>query len=182
MNLQMNAALAFGAKEIAFFTYVPTPYVTDSSETGSFVSSTGEKTKVYTYAQNAMAQAKKMEKFFADYKYVGSSWEKNDFAGIDDSDFENDNFALMTYSSSASLLSKCTVATESYNSITGTYLYTVINANAKNGSSSTVTMTFAGYTQAYVIVDGVANLVTLSNSTYTATLAVGEAVYIIPIA
>ena len=70
MNLQMNAALAFGAKEIAFYTYVPSDGGENNSS--SFVDISGNKTAVYTYAQNAIKGAKAVEKLLADYEYDGA--------------------------------------------------------------------------------------------------------------
>ena len=61
--------------------------------------------------------------------------------------------------------------------MTGSYLYTAVGAAA-----STVTMTFKGYTQAYVVKNGEGSIVNLTNGVYEATLALGEVVYIIPLA
>ncbi|MBQ8230254.1 MAG: hypothetical protein IJZ32_06135 [Clostridia bacterium] len=184
MNLQMNAALAFGAKEISFYSYVPHPTeVTESVYDYSFVDLQGNKTEVYTYAQNAIADAKEVEKLLADYEYRGTQMTNNGR----DTEFVNDTFEKMTYtssdkSSSLSQYTNWTVATEAYNDVTDTYLYTVINANAYSEVDVEVTLTFTSYTQAYVVIDGVGSVVDLTNGAYTATLALGEAVYIIPLA
>lgn len=176
MNLQMNAALAFGAKEIAFYSYVPHPTeVTETAYDYSFVQLDGTKTEVYTYAQNTIKDAKRVEKLLADYEYVGAAMSSKDR----DAEFADDTFAKLTYTATA-----WTVVTESYNAMTGSYLYTAVGGNV-NGlltKNSTVTMTFAGYTQAYVVINGEGSIVNLTNGAYTATLALGEAVYIIPLA
>ncbi|MBQ8319922.1 MAG: hypothetical protein IJX81_03485 [Clostridia bacterium] len=176
MNLQMNAALAFGAKEISFFTYVPHPTeVTESVYDYSFVDLQGNRTEVYDYAKNAIADAKAVERLLAGYDYRGSAISDKSREG----EFVDDTFARLTYEATA-----WTLVTESYNKKTDSYLYTVVGANV-NGlltKSSTVTITFTGCTRAYVVVDGVGSIVNLTNGEYKATLALGEVIYIIPLA
>ena len=171
MNLQMNAALAFGAKELSFFSYVPRD--DGENESQSFIDINGNKTAVYDYAKNAIASAKQVANLLCDYDYVGSS--TNDKS--QESWFVDDTFAKLTYTSAS-----WSVVTESYNDKTDSYLYTVINANVDTTAASTITLTFAGATQAYVLEDGVWSLVNLTNGTYTANVSLGEAIYIIPLA
>ena len=171
MNLQMNAALAFGAKELSFFSYVPRD--DGENESQSFIDINGNKTAVYDYAKNAIASAKQVANLLCDYDYVGSS--TNDKS--QESWFVDDTFAKLTYTSAS-----WSVVTESYNDKTDSYLYTVINANVDTTAASTITLTFAGATQAYVLEDGVWSLVNLANGTYTANVSLGEAIYIIPLA
>ena len=172
MNLQMNAALAFGAKEISFFTYVPKPIeVTEDVYDYSFIDLQGNKTEVYDYAKNAIADAKAVERLLADYDYRGSAISENS----SEVEFKNDTFARLTYAAT-----EWTLITESYNERTDSYLYTVVGADLK--ATSTVTMTFTGCTKAYVVVDGVGKTVNLTNGEYTVDLALGEVIYIIPLA
>lgn len=76
MMLQMNSALAFGGCEIGFYTFV-NPCIKQSVYTtrdgSSLITSSGEVTSGYYFAQTAIEHAKKLGEVLSDYKYEGSS-------------------------------------------------------------------------------------------------------------
>jgi hypothetical protein len=61
-------------------------------------------------------------------------------------------------------------------------MYMAMNVLDPDASTTaeTVTMTFNGYTNVLVYVDGVATSYALTNNQFTTTLTNGEAVYVIP--
>lgn len=73
MFLQMNSALGFGVKEMAFYTYT-TEYsdfyrIEDGS---SFVTSKGEKTNIYKWGKAAIAHAQTLSSTLLEYDFEGA--------------------------------------------------------------------------------------------------------------
>ena len=76
MMLQMNSALGFGVREIAFFTYVTKTGAEipnyRSADGSAFVTNTGTKTRIYEFAKSAIADAKKLENILFAYDFKGA--------------------------------------------------------------------------------------------------------------
>lgn len=78
MFLQMNSALGFGAREIGFYTYVTMKISSPKSpfksvDGSSFVTSKGWKTSIYSFAKEAIAHAKRLEKAIFAYDFKGAN-------------------------------------------------------------------------------------------------------------
>ena len=75
------------------------------------------------------------------------------------------------------------LVTELYDDENNYYMYmamNIVDPDANGNYTQTATLTFKGYANALVYVDGVAQKVSLLNGVYTVTLNPGEAVYVIP--
>ena len=188
MYLQMNSALGFGVKEISFYTYV-TVQNTESNYTvtdgSSFVKKDGTTTDIYDWAKETIAYAKEIETLVSTYDYSASSITvssaASSYSSIYAEGFTNDAFALL---SGATIDKHVLLVTEMYKQETGSYMYMASNVldTAYGSGDATVTMTFTGYTQVYVVENGVGSYVSLTDGVYTTSLSIGEAVYVIPVA
>ena len=179
-----NILLGFGAKQIAYYTYYTR---SESDSTGgesyvdgeSFVDYNGNTTALYSTMKGILANNQKFAPTILQFDYKGSR--------VYGSTSEN-HLGEITVSNSFTKLSACSVntgsalVTELYDDENDNYMYMAMNVLDPDASttSETVTMTFSGYTHVLVYVDGVATEVALSSGVYTATLAPGEAVYVIP--
>lgn len=77
MMLQMNSALGFGVRDMSFYTYVTMreepalPY--RCADGSSFVTWRGKKTRIYEYAKEAIAHAKRLEETLFAYDFKGAN-------------------------------------------------------------------------------------------------------------
>ena len=76
MMLQVNSALGFGAQDLAFFTYttmsanIPETY--RCADGSSFITSTGTKTRIYEFGKYAIEYAKKIGETLNIYNFKGA--------------------------------------------------------------------------------------------------------------
>ena len=76
MFLQMNAVLAFGVRDIAFYTFETMSASVDSTyrtqDGSSFITEDCEKTRIFYFAKAAIEHAKKLESVIFDYEFNGA--------------------------------------------------------------------------------------------------------------
>ena len=177
-----NILIGFGAKQIAYYTYYTRA---ESDSTGgesyvdgsSFVDYNGNPTELYYWMQAIMANDQKFAPTVMQFDYKGSRAYGSAA-----------HFAEVTVSNSFTKLSNFTVSTgaalvtELYDDENDNYMYMAMNVLDPDTSATaeTITMTFSGYSNVLVYVDGVVTTYTLTDSQFTATLTPGEAVYVIP--
>lgn len=188
MSLQMNVVLGFGAKQYAFYYYEGR---TDNDDTYdwdtdcAFIDAvTGETTEIYTWASNAIAQAQKLDNLLAKYVYQGASLQVKDASAsyADYYNMQNDVLTVGNVTFDKDVL----LITQLYRESNGTYLYTLQNVldsvyAEDQATEMSVSVTFEGYTKAAVFSNGAWSYVALTDGVYTTGLAVGEAVYVIPL-
>lgn len=183
MKLQMNSIIGFGAKEIGFYRYKAAEGA-KNPEAQFVLSDELTKTEIYDLAKSEMETARKAEKTILSFDYSASAllgdkngrYYSNYTAGV-----INDTFKKIKIKNSANIA----LVTELYDKNNGLYMYmlqNVIDTAYSEEESSRITLTaeFAGYERAAVIREGETTLVNLASGTYSVTLSVGEAVYIIP--
>ena len=77
MMLQMNSALGFGVRDLSFYTYVTMPLSEKipyrSMDGSAFITWKGNKTRIYEYAKEAIAQAKRLEDVLFAYDFKGAN-------------------------------------------------------------------------------------------------------------
>lgn len=78
MFLHMNTALAFGTRDMEFYTYVTMAISSKTSpfkslDGSSFITSNGQKTAIYSFAKAAIAHAKRLEKAVEAYDFKGAN-------------------------------------------------------------------------------------------------------------
>ena len=182
MKLQMNSLIGFGAKEIGFYRYTA---LTQSKlpEAQFVLSDELTTTAIYDMAKAEMETAQKFAGTVLSYDYNASAIYTTDAAYLNYVEgFDSDEFKKAEIEAGAGV----TLVTELYDSDNNLYLYMLQNVldtvyTADRVSQTTVTASFAGYSQAAVICEGETEFVALEDGRYTVTLATGEAAYIIPI-
>ena len=179
-----NILIGFGAKQIAYYTYYTRA---ESDSTGaesyvdgsSFVDYNGNPTELYGWMQKIMANNQKFAPTVLQFDYKGSKLYGSKSAN---------HLGEITVSNSFTKLTACSVntgsalVTELYDDENDYYMYMAMNVLDPDTSSTaeTVTMSFAGYSNVLVYVDGVATSHALTSNQFKATLNPGEAVYVIP--
>ena len=135
----------------------------------------GKETAVYGYVKNANAEIAKFDHVFMDYdwvetKTVGSS---SLFSGLTSA-----NISGVTVNSS----SNASIISHMYDSEKQLDGYWLVNmAEPSTSTKATLNVTFAGKNKAMVYINGEETIVDLTNGVYSADLAVGEGIFIIPL-
>ena len=183
-----NMLLGFGVKQVSYFTYFTkadnnTEHFKDGQ---SFLTWEGEKTDIYYWMQNIMAEEQKFAPTILNFDYVTSQVYKSSTTVF--------NFAHVMYKLDTPAFAKVTnvdvnkevaLVTELYDDEKDNYMYMFQNVidPMKKGSKAyqTITATFAEeYKYAAVYVKGERTLVALDNGTLTMKHKPGEATYVIP--
>ena len=106
MFLQMNGVLGFGIRDISFYTYenefvgANFPYRTQDG--CAFITTTGEKTRIYYFAKAAIAHAKALEPVLFKFDYAGARLSVHESA----------SFCADNYLKSEGMVTKDGVVTE----------------------------------------------------------------------
>ena len=178
-----NILLGFGTKQIAYYTYY-TRSESDASgaesyvDGSSFVDYNGNPTTFYYWMQKIMANNQKFAPTIMQFDYKGSKvYGSTNYNHLGEITVSNSFTKLSSVTTTSS-----TLVTELYDDENANYMYMAMNVLDPDLSDTaqTVTMTFSGYNNVLVYVDGVATSYALSSNKYTASLTPGEAVYVIP--
>ena len=181
IGFQVYTALAYGFKELSYFTYSDHPSGTSASvvlNTSMVGTDLSTKNAAYYAVKNTHAEIKDLEAALVNYNWLGTielNLEDSDDKTSTYTAANNDRLASVSNASGA-LVIGCMKDVDGYDG------YMVANASEPSKSStSSVTLTFNNATKALVYVNGVAREVTLTNGAYTVSVADGEGVFIIPI-
>ena len=181
IGFQVYTALAYGFKELSYFTYSDHPSGTSAGvvlDTSMVGTDTTTKNAAYYGVKNTHAEIKDLEAALVNYNWLGTielNLEDSDDKTSTYTAANNDRLASVSNASGA-LVIGCMKDVDGYDG------YMVANASEPSKSStSSVTLTFNNATKALVYVNGVAQEVTLTNGAYTVSVADGEGVFIIPI-
>ena len=209
MFLQMNSALAFGVKEVAFYTYTTEIDCTYRIEDGSsFVTSKGEKTNIWYYGKAAIAHAQALAPVLKEYDYERAHISlhkdletfKNNYLGSEGiylgadengADIVTEPSGLFENAEEFTLLKNFThdkevlLVTELKKQNEEAYLYTVQNIvdtpYKRTLGPMRVKLEFADCTKAKIFRDEQWIEVNMEKGIYEWTLMQGEAIFIIPI-
>lgn len=173
--LQVNGTIGFGSKNLIFFRYRPKDANFDDA---FFVKTDGSTaTDVYNAAKTQIEYAQNLADYALNFEYRASAVYADAMSNYTDGVY-NDTFKKAIVTATG----KATVVTESYDNSHGLYMYMLQNAldTVYGMEDSTITAVFDGYDKVAVIKNGVCSVETLTDNSYSVTLANGEAVYVIP--
>ncbi len=183
-----NGLVGFGVKQISYFTYWTksdnnTEHFIDGN---SFITWYGEKTDIYHWMKNIMAEEQKLAPTILNFDYQTSK------IYMTQPTIFNSNYALrqietadFTALKKVEINKEVALVTELYDEAKGNYMYMVQNIvdSIHKGSKAyqTTVLTFdQQYTHAVVFVKGEKTLKKLDNGTLTLKHKPGEATYIMP--
>ena len=184
---QVNMGLAFGVKDHSYYTYYP---VLNSGSTPdedhTIVDRNGDPNDMYYWVKGLNEDMAVFAKAMAHFEYrdmqyykkgtVDSSMQEalNIVENVGKFDDKLENVAI-----SANGLA---LVTELYDEENGWFGYFVMNATNPytTVATQTVTLTFAGYSNAQIYQDGVVKTVALTNGQVTLTLAEAAGAFVIP--
>ena len=183
-----NMLVGFGIKQISYFTYWTksdnnTEHFIDGN---SFITWYGEKTNIYYWMKQIMAEEQKLAPTILNFKYQTSK------VYMKQPTVFNSTYALRTIETDeltaiteVNVNKEVALITELYDEVKGNYLYmiqNVVDPTCKGSKAfQTTTLTFAdGYTHVVVFVKGERTLKKLDNGTLTLKHKPGEATYVIP--
>lgn len=183
-----NGLVGFGVKQISYFTYWTksdnnTEHFIDGN---SFITWYGEKTNIYYWMKQIMAEEQKLAPTILNFEYQTSK------IFMTQPTMFNSNYAMRTIETAdfkvlknVNVNKEVALVTELYDEAKGNYMYMVQNIvdSVHKGSKAfqTTTLTFAdGYTHVVVFVKGERTLKKLDNGTLTLKHKPGEATYVIP--
>ena len=183
-----NGLVGFGVKQISYFTYWTksdnnTEHFIDGN---SFITWYGEKTDIYHWMKNIMAEEQKLAPTILSFEYQTSK------IFMTQPTIFNSNYAMRTIETADfTVLKKVEVnkevalVTELYDEAKGNYMYMVQNIvdtiNKGSKAFQTTVLTFdEQYTHVVVFVKGEKTLKKLDNGTLTLKHKPGEATYVMP--
>lgn len=189
MAWQVYTSLAYGIREIHYFTYWEhyTQATTGECHTGSMViypddgSTRSVKTDLYGYVQSVNQEMQAYDHIFLDYDWKGTAYTGDNVgvgSGYVTSDDVTTDSALASWSST-----ETGMVSYMYDSEKQLDGFWVVNAeNPYNNLTSTATLTFdEGYSRVLVFQGGKQKIVSLDNQALTLNLDVGEGVFVIAI-
>ncbi len=182
-EFQVFSALAFGAKNIRYFT-MHTPKEVDGSSVPTDAEGPlaylGYPTRTYDSIKSMNAEIKSFSKEYVKYMWQGVMTNGSS------SQFDNVTNSLLTSNS------RLTNKTSTQDLIIGVFnsdglenkdAYVIMNfTDPSHGLKNTVSLTFADATQVQVYKDGEMKVVDLVNGVYTTRLDEGEGQFVIPMA
>ena len=187
-----NMLLGFGVKNIGYFTYwTKSDNWTEKGEffhpEGSFMTRYGEKTDVYYIMQKIMAENQKFAPTILNFDYQGSavykllpSYSNSKHIALAYEDYQFQKVTSVVTNKEFGL------CTELYDAANGNYLYMIQNLvdplNKGSRVYQTVNVTFTSEFTHVAIYKNGERIATqaLVNGVYTAKLAPGEAVFLLP--
>ncbi len=181
IGFQVYTSLAYGFKELSYFTYADHPSGADAGvvlNTSMVGTNLTTKNAAYYAVQNTHAEIKDLEAALVNFNWLGTI-ELN----LEDSDDKTSTYTAANNSrlasvanASGALVIGCMKDGDGYDG------YMVANASEPSKTStSSVKLTFNNATKALVYINGVAQEVALTNGAYTVSVADGEGVFIVPI-
>ena len=183
-----NGLVGFGVKQISYFTYWTksdnnTEHFIDGN---SFITWYGEKTDIYHWMKNIMAEEQKLAPTILSFEYQTSK------IFMTQPTIFNSNYAMRTIETAdftalkkVEINKEVALVTELYDEAKGNYMYMVQNIvdtiNKGSKAFQTTVLTFdEQYTHAVVFVKGEKTLKKLDNGTLTLKHKPGEATYVMP--
>ena len=186
IGYQVYTSLAYGMKTIQYFTYWESPVQNSDGEiyTQAMIEQkedgTVTETPIYGFVQSVNNEITKFDHVFLDYDWQGTLYSGTDFIGVDTT-YKTDKITLTSASQNA--LVGCMKDTDK--GFEGYWIVNAVEPQNTTAQANTVKVTFSGKTKAllYNPAAGIyGKLINLaSDGSYTATLNLGEAQFIIPI-
>ena len=193
MYWQLNMLMGFGVNKVMYYTYFRR--AGGNSTTGgfyhdnvSFVNSSGEKTELYYFTQDIMAEMQKFAGTILNFRYQGSAVfmkaPMNFICSHAYSEGENDTFTAIKNVSVD--VSNMAMVNELYDSERDNYMYMVLNSldpvNTKKGDTSlTVEIEFQDkYEYVAVYYKGEVTYEKLKGHKYSCVLSAGYAKFLLP--
>ena len=208
MFLQMNAILAFGVRDVAFYTFETMSSRVDSSyrteDGSSFITEDCKKTRLFHFAKSAMEHAKALEGVLFNYDFAGAkiyvSEQLNEYANdyigsegiylgdnvITSPSAPFDNSYTFKYIENIEFDKDVLLVTELYDNKQDSHLYTILNtvdsSHKNNPSAMNVELCFdKEITLIKVFDNGKWSEKKLVNGVYSTNLSQGQAMYIMPL-
>ena len=185
-----NMALGFGVKQLAYFTYVTRDnnFYSDGTlaekflDGGSFINRNGEKTDIYYYMREILAENQAFASTILSFDYQTSATyiaSGNAYGVTNAVSTSKGSFAKI---SDVSVNTESALVTQLFDKYNSRYMYMLQNiTDAQYSALQTVKVTFnEDYEYAIVWKNGEKQVVRLQNNEYVAKLQAGEAVYVIP--
>ena len=186
-----NTMLAYGVKQIGYFTYFTKGDNRSDGETfvdgGSFITRHGEKTDIYYFMQKIMAENQAFAPVILNFDYQQGTVYKA--MRPEEVETPQSHIALMTEYCKFEKLKKIScdkefgLITELLDTQSGQYMYAAVNLVNPHVAvgKQTVEMTFDGeYTSALVYQNGKGVQVPLVENKLVFELTAGDAVYVLP--
>lgn len=187
MSWQVYTALAYGVKEINYFTYWEhnNQDIDGECMTGSMVrypdsgedSTKSVKTELYTLVQNINSEIKKFDHVFTNFDWQASKvlGDNGIFSYIADDNEISDN-ATFENSQGTALIS---CMKDSKKNVEGFWI--VNAANPSNATNINVKAAFNNATHVVAYIKGDRKIIKLENGIYNSDIAAGEACFVIPV-
>ncbi len=174
VSFQVYSALAYGMKSINYFTYGE--HWDPNVGTTSSMIYNGQKTDIYYAVQSVNNEIKAFDNVLLNFNWQGT-------IGITGTN----NDKIMNYVDAYSS-KRISNATASNDAIIGCLKdskgydgFMLVNStDPSDNVTETISVTFKNADHAKVYIDGVENIVELSNGTFSATLAPGQGIFVIP--
>ena len=188
IGYQVYTSLAYGMKTIQYFTYWESPVQNSAGEiyTQAMIQQNADgtvtETPIYGFVQSVNNEITKFDHVFLDYDWQGTLYSDSGtgFTGVDTT-YTTDKITLTSASQKA--LVGCMKDTDK--GFEGYWIVNAVEPQNTTAPANTVKVTFSGKTKAllYNPAAGIyGELINLeSDGSYTATLNLGEAQFIIPI-
>ena len=182
IGFQIYTALAYGMKELDFFTYAQHPYATGVVADTAMLKSDGSQNAHYTYVKNVYANIREMEKALLNFSWEGTiasnvvTGNKNNTA-FNSSYTAANNSRLNSVSVSGRAVIGCMKDQDGFDG------YLIANAAEPNtGGTANVTLKFNSASKALVYwADGTVSTVSLTDGQYTFSVTCGEGAFVIPL-
>ena len=182
IGFQIYTALAYGMKELDFFTYAQHPYAGDVVADTAMLKSDGSQNAHYTYVKNVYANIREMEKALLNFTWEGTITSGVKVGTNDDAFNSSYTAANNSRLNSVSVLSGSAVigCMKDQDGFDG---YLIANAAEPNtGGTANVTLKFNSASKALVYwADGTVSTVSLTDGQYTFSVACGEGAFVIPL-
>jgi hypothetical protein len=184
-----NYLMGYGVKQINYFTYWTKSANSSSGEYfddgGSFVNRDGTTTALYDFMKTIMADNTKFASTIFNFDYNASR-----VYGSDNSSQNNKHISWsssLTASTSFRWISNVTsskeftLVTELYDSDKYNYMYMLMNTiDPSEGATQSITITFKEGVTRFYVYDQSGNRTSHTGSSYTVSLAAGQAIYVMP--
>ena len=175
---QLNALIAFGCDEFAYFTY-QTKQMSNAQDDSSFIDRNGDVNQLYYDMQDIHGKVQELAPVILNYGYVASKYFCNGTApsyisGMESAESLSSIKGVQIDGNAVALISELENAANEK-------MYAVMNTDQPEltEESLSISITFEGATQAEIFVDGVWQTVALEGGVLELTVAAGHAVYVI---
>lgn len=174
ISFQVYSSLAYGMKSISYFTY--DEHWDSNVGTTNCMIYNGQKTGIYTGVKNVNTEIKKFDHVMLKFNWQGTiGIEGNNSDGIMNYVADYTSPRISSYSATNDAIIGCLKDLNGYDG------FMLVNStDPSDKKTATVSVTFNDATRAKVYIDGVENDVELTNGAYSAELAPGQGIFVIP--